>query len=154
MSGGIPMIETTFPIIVMRHLQGGFDSIPINYELQGNNHLAFILNNSTLLVSCTSPQETTCAGVVQCVNDNGGWTVVGWYKHGMINNCTLIGNSNSTSGHNNNSNEDIHVDNGEINYHVVEVLPTNRNFLTSETSLYQRLSGLKYHVQRIGERAY
>eukprot|EP00957_Ditylum_brightwellii_P107851 8227426-Ditylum_brightwellii.AAC.1 len=58
--------------------------------------------------------------VVQCVNDNRGWTVVSWYKHGVINNRTLIGNNNNTSGHNNNNNEDIHVDNSEINYHVVE----------------------------------
>eukprot|EP00957_Ditylum_brightwellii_P116247 8867496-Ditylum_brightwellii.AAC.1 len=92
--------------------------------------------------------------VQQCVNDNGGRTVVGWYKCGVINKCTLIGNNNNTSGNNNNNNEDISVDNGEINYHVVEVLPTNCHFVTLGTSLYQRLSGLKYHAQGIVERAY
>eukprot|EP00957_Ditylum_brightwellii_P052845 4006139-Ditylum_brightwellii.AAC.1 len=61
MSGDIPMVKTSFLITVMRHPQGSFDSIPINYELQGNNHLAFILNNSILIVLRTSPQETTCA---------------------------------------------------------------------------------------------
>ena len=64
MSGDIPMIETTFPIIVMKHPQGGFDSIPINYQVQGNNHLAFVLNNARLRVLRTSPQETTCAGLL------------------------------------------------------------------------------------------
>eukprot|EP00957_Ditylum_brightwellii_P198073 15090786-Ditylum_brightwellii.AAC.1 len=92
--------------------------------------------------------------VVQCVNDNGGWTVVGWYKYGVINNHNLISNNNNTSGNNNNNNEDVHVGNGESNYHVIEVLPTNRTCVTSGIALYQRLSELKYHVQGIGERAY
>eukprot|EP00957_Ditylum_brightwellii_P049067 3722836-Ditylum_brightwellii.AAC.1 len=93
--------------------------------------------------------------VVQCVNDNGDWIVVGWYKHGVINDHTLIGNSNNTSGNNNNNNnENVCVDNGEINYHVVEVLLTNHNLVISGTALYQRLSGLKYHVQGIRGRAY
>eukprot|EP00957_Ditylum_brightwellii_P007699 581882-Ditylum_brightwellii.AAC.2 len=32
MSGDIPMVETIFPIIATKYPQGGFDSIPINYE--------------------------------------------------------------------------------------------------------------------------
>eukprot|EP00957_Ditylum_brightwellii_P179889 13703769-Ditylum_brightwellii.AAC.1 len=58
------MVETTFPIIVMKYPQAGFDSIPINYELQGSNNLAFVLNNTSLTVQQTLPQETTCAGML------------------------------------------------------------------------------------------
>eukprot|EP00957_Ditylum_brightwellii_P007547 570983-Ditylum_brightwellii.AAC.1 len=54
---------------------------------------------------------------VQCVNDNGGWTVAGWYKHGVINDCALIGNNNNTSGNNKNNNENVRVDSCEINNH-------------------------------------
>eukprot|EP00957_Ditylum_brightwellii_P110255 8409397-Ditylum_brightwellii.AAC.1 len=47
--------------------------------------------------------------VVQCVNNHGGWTVVGWHKCGVINDCTLVGNNSNTSGNSNsNNNEDVH----------------------------------------------
>eukprot|EP00957_Ditylum_brightwellii_P178212 13574035-Ditylum_brightwellii.AAC.1 len=50
--------------------------------------------------------------VVQLVNENGGWTVVGLYKCGVIIDCTLVSNNNGTTGGNsNNSNDNVHVDN-------------------------------------------
>eukprot|EP00957_Ditylum_brightwellii_P150057 11428038-Ditylum_brightwellii.AAC.1 len=56
----------------MKYPQGGFDSIPTNYELQGNNHLTIVPNNTSLTVQWTLPQETTCTGLLcdkQRVND-------------------------------------------------------------------------------------
>eukprot|EP00957_Ditylum_brightwellii_P208834 15359131-Ditylum_brightwellii.AAC.1 len=45
---------------------------------------------------------------IQCVNNHRGWNVVGWYKNGVINDCTLVGDNNNTSGNNNiNTNEDV-----------------------------------------------
>ena len=55
----------------------------------------------------------TCIdNVVEYINDNGGFTVMGWYKHGVINDRTLV--SNTSNGNDNNNNEDVQVDNGEI----------------------------------------
>eukprot|EP00957_Ditylum_brightwellii_P193631 14744986-Ditylum_brightwellii.AAC.1 len=64
MTGDIPMIEAIFPIIFMKNPERGFDSIPIKTEVQGNNHLAFVLNNTTLRVQHTLSQETTYAGLL------------------------------------------------------------------------------------------
>eukprot|EP00957_Ditylum_brightwellii_P139032 10597345-Ditylum_brightwellii.AAC.1 len=63
---------------------------------------------------------------------NVGWTVVCWYKHGVINVHALVGNNGSAPGNSNNNinSNEVCVDNGEINYHVVDVLPTNRQILT------------------------
>eukprot|EP00957_Ditylum_brightwellii_P047517 3608547-Ditylum_brightwellii.AAC.1 len=51
--------------------------------------------------------------VVQFINQNGGWTVVGWYKRGVINNRGLVSSSGTASENinNNNNGEDIRVDN-------------------------------------------
>ena len=49
MSGDIPMIETQFPVIVMKPPSVNMDSIVIDYEIQGNNALAFFQNQSNSL---------------------------------------------------------------------------------------------------------
>ena len=92
--------------------------------------------------------------VVDFINRNGGWTVVGWYKRGVINDRALVGSSGNTAGNfsNNSNNEDVRVDNGEINYHVVEVLPSNRSIITPVTVLNNTLNEMKFSVQTICER--
>ena len=82
--------------------------------------------------------------VVQFVNDNGGWSVVGWYKCGVIYDRTLVSNNSSTSGSTNNGNNGgVRVDNGEINYHVIEILPSNREIMTDGPTLNRRLNQMK-----------
>ena len=65
--------------------------------------------------------------VVEAINDNGGFTVVGWYKRGKI------------EDQSNESNEDRDkVEAGEISFHVISVQPTS-----CERDVYQ---GLKFNV--------
>ena len=87
------------------------------------------------------------------VNDNGGWTIIGWYKRGAIKDKSLVGESaiggnanNSTA--NNNNNDDV-VGSGQLNFHIVELLPTNRRFLDSNTIEGQALQELKYDVMNL-----
>ena len=93
---------------------------------------------------------------ITLINENGGFNTVGWYKRGVISDKILIvarGDSLSSSNFNNNNNnnidEDIHVDSGEISYHIVHLTPTNQDFLDNSTVLGSHLNTLKYVVLNI-----
>ena len=51
--------------------------------------------------------------VVEYINTNGGFTVIGWYKRGEINDVSNDDNQNE-------------VESSEIGYHIVYMFPTNR----------------------------
>lgn len=55
--------------------------------------------------------ETCIDQVVEFVNRNGGFTIVGWYKRGEINDMSTEDSEN-------------HVDSGVIGYHAVSIYPT------------------------------
>ena len=97
---------------------------------------------------------------INLINNNGGFTIVGWYKRGVINDRTIVNaraaNSNSSglgvnvSANNNNNNDDqVQVDSGDISYHIVSISPTNRNFLNQQSVLGHQLDQLKYDVSEI-----
>ena len=51
--------------------------------------------------------------IVKYINENGGFTVIGWYKRGEIND---ISNEESQN----------EVESSDIGYHIVSIVPTNR----------------------------
>ena len=86
--------------------------------------------------------EDCITNVINFVNENDGWTVVGWYKRGSMKDCSLIEASN-----NNNSNEeDTTVASGKLNMHIIELLPTNHLMMNSTTELGRNLDALKFDV--------
>lgn len=98
---------------------------------------------------------------IQLINNNGGFTVIGWYKKGLINDKGLIAprNNNATGGsgggqqsngnYNNNNDDAAQVDSGELSYHIVNILPTNRDFLHRHSQLGRELNDLKYNATHI-----
>ena len=56
------------------------------------------------------------AKIIEFINNNGGYTVIGWYKRGEINDI---------------SNDDIQndVESGEVGHHIVSIYPTNPDVL-------------------------
>ena len=94
---------------------------------------------------------------IELINDNGGFVTVGWYKRGQITDKSLIAarNANGTNGGNmmaganNNNQEDMYVDSGDISYHIVQVLPSNQDFLDPTTELGKELEELKFDVHGI-----
>ena len=52
--------------------------------------------------------------VVKYINDNGGFTIIGWYKRGEIND---VSNDDSQND----------VESSDIGYHIVSIFPTNRS---------------------------
>ena len=83
------------------------------------------------------------------INDNGGFTVIGWYKRGIINDKSIVTGTNHTGsnqgGNNSNTNPDIQVDNGEINYHPCIIRPTDKRF-ARDSSIARQLEARKYNV--------
>ena len=90
--------------------------------------------------------EDCIKNVLDLVNRNGGWTVVGWYKRGVITDKSLleVPLSNAVS---------TQVAAGQINYHIVQMIPTNKKFLVRDTELYKDLQREKYNVGNLTERS-
>ena len=93
---------------------------------------------------------------IEFINDNDGFTVVGWYKIGVINDESLIDSRkiNNTNGGNtaanyNTKKEDIQVDSDEIIYHLVSINATNHESLYLYHQLGRYLCHLKFNVKKI-----
>ena len=90
--------------------------------------------------------------VVELINNNGGFTVVGWYKRGIINDravLTAINNNDNGYKQNNSNNPDVQVDSGKLNYHPCFIQPTNRRFFNEHDELCQQLMELKFDVSTL-----
>lgn len=91
---------------------------------------------------------------VNKVNENGGWTIIGHGRRGIINDKTLTGEfgilSNAGGNNNNkkNRNEDgqSRVASSEISRKIVCVRPTNKKYYEEGTAELIALNALKYNV--------
>ena len=89
---------------------------------------------------------------IELINNNDGFTVIGWYKRGSMNDKGLIAprnndrptNANNTSYNNSNEDAVVQVGSGELSYHVVSIIPTNRDFLDKNSDLGLQLHNLKF----------
>ena len=70
-------------------------------------------------------------GIVDLVNSEGGWTVYGWGKRGLINHVSLLGNDTKDPG-------DNKVLSQKISTHVVHLYPPRKDYL----GLLQFMRGL------------
>ena len=87
---------------------------------------------------------------IELINNNGGFTVIGWYKRGQITDKSLTSAKQTNNTLNNNSNdEEVHVDAGDISHHIVSIYPTNRDFLNPSKNLFRQLKQKKFDVMAI-----
>ena len=63
---------------------------------------------------------------MEFINQKGGFTVIGWYKRGEINDMS-----------NDDSNNE--VESSEIGYHIVCIYPTDKKLLTSPDLLEKKM---------------
>ena len=94
------------------------------------------------LIQLTNPYWTLrdCVKAIETlVNDNGGWTVIGWYKRGMINDKSLL-----AAGKVGGNNEEVNVEASVMTHHTVSVFPTNLSFCHQTTDLFTQLHAAKY----------
>ena len=90
--------------------------------------------------------------IVRIINDNDGWTVIGWYKRGVINDQSIVGGDKPASSFaaSKQPSSDAQVDNGPINYHVCYMTPTDQRFMNERNQDYgQTLIKMKYDVSRL-----
>ena len=83
--------------------------------------------------------------MVSHINRNKCFTAMVWYKHGTINNRILVENNNDTNT-NNHKNADNQVNTCQINYHIVQLILTNKKNLDASYLLGMGLEQLKYDV--------
>ena len=84
--------------------------------------------------------------IVEKVNQSGGWTVIGWYKRGVINDQTLVGSDGSGGSggfKQGNQNSALQIDNAAINYHICYLLPTDQDLMN-----HADIRGLRLHHQK------
>ena len=77
--------------------------------------------NSFEHIRTMSEIEDSFDNVVDFINENGGFTIIGWYKRGEIND----------QGGNQNENEE-RVEAGEIGFHIVYIRPTNKDIAIND----------------------
>ena len=85
--------------------------------------------------------------VVTKVNENGGWTVVGWYKRGMIDDKSMVNDSASRTNNNTTANE-TQVESGNLNYHICQIRPTKCETYENN-QMGAHLFGLKYDMSNL-----
>ena len=72
------------------------------------------------------------SNAIDFINENGGFTIIGWYKRGVINDQSIITENIVQGGNNgisNNTSTDNQIDNGEMNYHPYFIKPTDMQLL-------------------------
>ena len=86
--------------------------------------------------------EDAIKNVVKLINDNGGCTVTGWYKHGLLTDKSLleVPPSNVVS---------TEVASGQINYHIVQILPSNEDFMVEGMDLFNELQLKNYDTSKM-----
>ena len=89
------------------------------------------------------------AQVISYININGGFSVIGWYKWGVINDRSVItvnSNGNQNNSNRNRNNLDIQVDNEEIHFYPCSIQLTYQNLLDQTHELGHELANLKLDV--------
>lgn len=80
------------------------------------------------------------------INKNSGVTAIGWYKRGTVNDLSLLEGNLLNNVKPNSNDPNLKVDAGDLNRHIVLIVPSNRDFLDESTSLWKELNDLKYDV--------
>ena len=79
-------------------------------------------------------------------NQIGKFTVIGWYKRGVISDRSMLSdsNTNNTSSYGNNNILTNQVDNGDLSFHITQIFPTDSTVLRR-----QYLEDLKYDISQL-----
>ena len=78
--------------------------------------------------------------VVSLINENGGWTIYGWGKRGLINDTSLLGQADT---------EENKALSKEVTTHVLHLHPKNDLFADSNSYCYKSHQELKFDLSTI-----
>ena len=95
--------------------------------------------------------EDTATGDIDLINENGGFNVTGWYTRGEVTDRTILHqnkNSDAFANPNVSSDKENQVDYIKIKFHPCLIKPTNPEFFTENTNLYQSFQALNSDVSK------
>ena len=90
--------------------------------------------------------EEKLLNLCEYVNVNGGWTVIGWYRLGMVKDKALDTQANSNYG---NNEDNIQVEAGDTNFHIVSIYPTKQSFARRGSPDFRYMDNNKYRTEDI-----
>ena len=95
--------------------------------------------------------EDAVTQALRLINDNGGFTVIGWYKRGNIQDRTILHQNNNNPDNNKlfvNIETDT-VDNSKIMFHPCVIRPSNDDFFDKTNDLFIALQEIKFDVSTL-----
>ena len=112
-----------------------FKRLYMNGPLQGNIKEQTFEGTNTYMDLKDSIKD-----VVQFINDNGGFTILGWYRRGIITDKLMAGIT-----------EETYTTEGDITFHIVSVSPTNKNLLDPTHHLGVALRARQFSVNTLND---
>ena len=89
---------------------------------------------------------------IDLINADGGFTIVGWYRQGLINDRSLEDNNGQGNDfRNQGQNESLQVGCSNLVHHVVEITPNNKDYLDTSTGRGASLQAKKFDVSNFGQ---
>ena len=89
--------------------------------------------------------------VLKLVNEDGGWTIIGWYRRGLVQDKAMI-NHVELSEKIKNSDGRVEGDGkteGDVTYHVTSIIPSKREYLDPDTEEGKRLKDTKFDTDKV-----
>ena len=80
--------------------------------------------------------------IVDTINDDGGWTLYGWGKRGLINDTSLLEFDSKKP-------EEKKVLSQEVTTHIVHIHPTNRKYMKDNTTEAKNLHDMKFDLSTV-----
>ena len=134
---------------------------PIYIDEYSSTRFSLLFQNSVLNAEVTkesmdmtskfSDMEEKIEKGVDLINKNGGFTIIGWYKRGQVQDRTVLiqKSSENTSKFSNTNNEPSKVDNSEIKIHPCVICPSNDEFYNKKSNLTKNLNEIKFDVKEL-----
>ena len=80
--------------------------------------------------------------IVDTINNDGGWTLYGWGKRGLINDSSLLEFDSKEP-------EEKKILSQEVSTHIVHIHPTNRKYMNGDTEEGKKLHGMKFDLSTV-----
>jgi len=126
------------------------DENPIRHQHFSSTKFQRLYMNGTLQGNCKEQTfdgtdvvmdlKASIKDVVKFINDNGGFTILGWYRRGIITDKLMAGIT-----------EETYTTEGDITFHIVSISPTNKNLLDPTHTLGVALRARQFSVNSLND---
>ena len=126
------------------------DENPIRHQHFSSTKFQRLYMNGTLQGNCKEQTfdgtdvvldlKASIKDVVKFINENGGFTILGWYRRGIITDKLMAGIT-----------EETYTTEGDITFHIVSISPTNKNLLDPTHTLGVALRARQFSVNSLND---